>query len=129
MHVVFYTIKTFASLLLVSNVCFFVFLEVLPLLKQWYILLRMNNSIEWKELYAIVVACKVWGKHWSGKRLLFDCDNDAVVHIWLSGHSHCPDLMDLERGLFFIVAYNNLNVMIRHIPCINNSIADALSRL
>ena len=89
----------------------------------------LNKSIEWKELYAIVAACKVWGKHWSGKRLLFHCDNDAVVHIWLSGRSHCPDLMDLVRDLFFIAANNNFNVMIRHIPGINNSIADALSRL
>ena len=55
----------------------------------------LNKSIEWKELYAIVAACKTWGKHWSGKRLLFHCDNNAVVHIWLSGRSHCPDLMDL----------------------------------
>ena len=145
----------------------------------------LNKSIEWKELYAIVAACKVWGKHWSGKRLLFHCDNDAVMHIWLSGRSHCPDLMnlvrdlmdlvrdlmdlvrdlmdlvrdlmdlvrdlmdlvrdlmdlvrdlmdlvrdlmDLVRDLFFIAANNNFNEMIRHIPGINISIADALSRL
>ncbi len=42
----------------------------------------LDMSIEWKELYAIVMACETWGKHWSGKRLLFHCDNEAVVHVW-----------------------------------------------
>ena len=55
--------------------------------------------------------------------------NDAVVNIWLSGRSYCPDLIDLVRDLFFIAANNNFNVMIRHIPGINNSIADALYHL
>ena len=26
----------------------------------------INNSIEWKELYAIVMACEVWGPQWRG---------------------------------------------------------------
>ncbi len=88
-----------------------------------------SKSIEWKELYAIVIACEAWGSHWSGRRLLFHCDNEAVVHIWKSGRSCCPDLMDLVRALFFVAARNNFHVLIRHIPGIDNSIADALSRL
>ncbi len=89
----------------------------------------LDMSIEWKELYAIVMACETWGKHWSGKRLLFHCDNEAVVHVWQAGRSRCPDLMDLVRALFYVAADNNFNVMIRHIAGIDNCIADALSRL
>ena len=89
----------------------------------------LHKSIEWKELYAIVMACKTWGKHWSRKKLLFHCDNNAVVCIWLSGRSRSPDLMDLVRTLFFVAANNNFHVVIRHISGIDNSIADALSRL
>ena len=88
-----------------------------------------SKSIEWKELYAIVIACETWGSQWSGKRLLFHCDNEAVVHVWESGLSRCPDLMDLVRALFFAAARNNFHVLIRHIPGIDNSIADSLSRL
>ncbi len=62
----------------------------------------LDMSIEWKELYAIVMACETWGKHWSGKRLLFHCDNEAVVHVWQAGRSRCPDLMDLVRALFYV---------------------------
>ena len=89
----------------------------------------LHTSIEWKELYAIVIACKTWGKHWSRKKLLFHCDNNVVVCIWISGCSHSPDLMDLVRTLFFVAANNNFHVVIRHISGIGNSIADALSRL
>ncbi len=60
------------------------------------------KPIEWKELYAVVIACEVWGSHWSGKRILFHCDNLAIVHIWESGLSRCSDLMYLVRALFFV---------------------------
>ena len=61
--------------------------------------------------------------------LLFHCDNEAVVQVWQSGRSRCPDLMDLVRALFFVAARNNFHVLIRHIPGVDNSTADALSRL
>lgn len=87
------------------------------------------KPIEWKELFAIVMAAETWGSHWSGKRLLFHCDNQAIVQIWQSSLSRCSDLMHLVRALFFIAAQHNFNVIIRHIPGIDNSIADSLSRL
>ena len=46
----------------------------------------ISMPIEWKELYAIVMACEAWGKHWVGKRILFHCDNKTVherrVVVW-----------------------------------------------
>ena len=38
-------------------------------------------SINWKELYAIVAACHIWGSRWSQKRLLFHCDSQSVFEI------------------------------------------------
>ena len=87
-----------------------------------------HHSIEWKELYAIVMACEAWGSHWSRTHILFHCDNKAVVQIWDTGLSRSSQLMSLVRSLFFIAAKHN-TVMIRHIPGLDNSIADALSRL
>lgn len=42
-----------------------------------------NKSIDWKELYAIVVACATWGDSWVGncKWVLFHCDNQAVTSV------------------------------------------------
>ena len=89
-----------------------------------------SKPIEWKELYAIMMAsCRAWGHNCSSKKLLFCCDNSAVVSIWESGLSRSSDLMCLVRALFHIAAKNNFHVLIRHIPGIDNSIADALSHL
>ncbi len=89
----------------------------------------VTKPIEWKELYAIVIACETWGSQWSGKRILFHCDNQPIVKVWDSGLSRSSDLMHLVRALFFIAAHNNFNAMIRHIRGLDNSITDSLSRL
>ena len=36
------------------------------------------------------LAFLLWGHQWSGKKLLFHCDNQAVVDIWASGTSRTP---------------------------------------
>ena len=38
-------------------------------------------SIDWQELYAVVVTCSIWGKHWSRKRIIFHCDNQTQ-YVW-----------------------------------------------
>ena len=50
-----------------------------------------------KELYAIVMACEVWGHLWTRMRILFHCDNLAL---WRAGMSKAPLLMNLVRALF-----------------------------
>ena len=59
---------------------------------------------------------------WHRKRVLFHCDNQAIVHLWKSG---LPQLM---RALFFVAAKHNFHVTITHIYGTDNSLADALSR-
>ena len=95
--------------------------------QRWPPALR-HHSIQWKELYAIVMACEVWGQSWRRTRVLFHCDNMAVVQLWRSGLSKAPLLMHLVRALFFVAATNNFHVSITHIAGVDNSIADALSR-
>ena len=80
-------------------------------------------SIEWQELFPIVIACALWHPHFSGKRLQFWCDNESVVAIINSGHSKAPRVMDLVRFLV-LISMNRA----RHVPRVSNSIADALSR-
>lgn len=86
-----------------------------------------GKSIDWKELYAIVTACDVWGEKWCTKHILFHCDNQVIVQVWESGLSHSKDLMNLVCTLFFLAARHNFHILICHITGIDNSIADALS--
>ena len=87
-----------------------------------------QNSIQWKELFPIYLACYIWGKQFHEKRLLFHCDNMAITNIWATGTSKCTKIMSLVRKIFFIAAENNFTVNIKHIPGIDNSVADSLSR-
>ena len=61
-------------------------------------------SIEWQELFPIVVACAIWYPHFTGKRFQFWCDNESAVAIINSGHSKAPRGMDLLRFLVLIVS-------------------------
>ena len=87
------------------------------------------RDIQWKELYAVVVAARAWGAQWSKKRLLIHCDNQAVVAVWQAGTTKNAPLMQLVRTLFLIAASHNFTVILQHIEGANNCIADALSRL
>ncbi len=85
-------------------------------------------SIQWKELYPIVLAVSVWGNRWSRRKILFCCDNMAVVSCIQTGTSHSKPMMTLLRNLFLAAAQLNLTVSARHVPGVHNSIADSLSR-
>ena len=71
--------------------------------KEWFCGLwpthLCNHSIQWKELFAIYLACAVWGHLWSGKKLIFYTDNSTNVAIWSSQSSKAHDLMDLARKI------------------------------
>jgi len=87
-----------------------------------------DRSIQWKELYPIALSGLLWGHQWSGKKLLFHCDDQDVVDIWASGTSRDPLIMHLVRSIFFTAATNHFTVLVSHIAGTNKSIADSLSR-
>ena len=60
-------------------------------------------SIASKELLPILLACVVWGKLWSGKKVTCHYDNMAVAEVVNSGYSKDRLLMHLIRCLFFIL--------------------------
>ena len=85
-------------------------------------------SIEWQELFPIVVACSIWHPLLTGKRLQFWCDNESVVSIINSGHSKVPRIMELVRKLVLLSMQHNFLVRARHVSGVSNAVADALSR-
>ena len=95
----------------------------------WFSQPRPQHLMNIKELYANVMVCEVWGRQWKGKRLLFHCDNQAIVQVWESGLSRSSKLMCLVRALLFVATRHNFHVFICHIPGITNSIADSLPRM
>ena len=85
-------------------------------------------SIEFKELYAIVVACHTWGQEWPRQRIMFQCDNEAVVQCIKSGTCRSKAVMSLIRSLYWVCIKYNFLVSATHVPGVTNTVADALSR-
>ena len=80
------------------------------------------------ELLTIIVACKVWGPPWAGKRILVQCDNEVSVVVINSGRTRDKFLQACLRELHFIAAVHEFEIRGIHIPGILNRIPDALSR-
>lgn len=85
-------------------------------------------SIAWQELFAIVVACHIWGGLLKNKRIILHCDNESVVNIINSKRSRVSRVMDLLRHLTLTTLQYNIYIRAKHIPGKHNEIADSLSR-
>ena len=85
-------------------------------------------SIAVKELIPILIAALIWGRSWSGQKVLCHCDNQVVVAAIRSRSSAQNQIMHLLRCLFFIEASANFSLAAKYITSTDNAIADALSR-
>ena len=85
------------------------------------------RHITYKELYLILLASVMWGPRWSSRRVLFKCDNEAVVAVINSGTSRDDNVMHLLHCLFYVVMQFNFVIQAVHIPGVQKVLADALS--
>ena len=88
-----------------------------------------ENSINWRELYAVVVAVATWGHMLASKKVLFHCDNMSIMYILKSGVSKDAKLMTLVRALFYMCAKHNIEISSVYVSSTDNGLADSLSRL
>ncbi|XP_019622994.1 PREDICTED: uncharacterized protein LOC109469050 [Branchiostoma belcheri] len=66
--------------------------------------LELNPCINGLELLTILVCARLWGKYWSGLRIVVLCDNEASVTVLNSGRSHSPFLQSCLRNLWLCAA-------------------------
>ena len=85
-------------------------------------------SIAFLEFFPVVVAVKCWGALLANHKVLFNCDNTAVVCIINKQTSGCPRIMHLLR--MFVLECLKYNIVFKavHVPGTHNVRADALSR-
>ena len=91
---------------------------------EWY-----EPSIEYLELYALLVGVLKWIKLFQNRRIVLFCDNEAVVHMVNNNSSKCKNCMKLIRILVLECMVQNVRVLARHVGTKDNGKADALSRL
>ena len=87
-----------------------------------------NFNISHLEMLNILVALRVWGPAWQGKKLLIHCDNQAVVSILNSGATRDLTLAAIARNILMESAKCDVNLSVIHILGKNKHIADLLSR-
>ena len=85
-------------------------------------------SIDRQEIFAIYIACYLWGPSWSGKRICMWCDNLPVVTFINSKCSRSPRIMDLVCSITILNLLFNFTFSAKHTPGLDNSIADSLPR-
>ena len=91
---------------------------------RWY----EATPIAAKELLPIVLSVVVWDTQWLGQRVLFHCDNEAVVAALKGDYSRDSDMAHLLRCLFFLEARHELAITAVHVPGVENGAADSDSR-
>ena len=84
--------------------------------------------IHLKEFITVIISVKIWGHHWTGKRVALHCDNVSVVET--INHQKPKDVrmqQCLREFLFQVTTQKFEPVMVR-IPTSDNFLADFVSR-
>ena len=86
-------------------------------------------SIEYLELFAVLVGVLNWIWLFANRRVVLFCDNEAVVHMINKNTSGCRQCMVLMHLLVAESISRNVRVYAKHVGTKENGKADALSRL
>ena len=80
------------------------------------------------ELFPVVVALRLWAHTFQNRKVIFVCDNQAVVSIINRQTSKNRRVMSLVRFMVTLCLKHNILFRSRHISSHDNVIADAISR-
>ena len=93
-------------------------------------LIRQEDpSIEYLELYVLVMGFLAWGERLKNRRILLFCDNMSVVEMVNRNSSTCKNFMILIRLLVLKSLAVHARVFARHVSGKSNFYSDALSHL
>ena len=90
---------------------------------------EIKLSINYLELYALLVAVDCWIDRFANKRVMIFCDNQSVMHMVNNTTSSCINCMVLIRMLVLLLLKNNVHLTVRYVRSSKNCYADLLSRL
>ena len=104
--------------------------------KDWFIMQWNENfikkftpSINYLELYAVMIAVENWIYKYKNQRIYIFCDNMSVVQMINSTTSRCKNCMVLLRLMVLRGLTHNVKISAKHVPGKLNVYSDYLSRL
>ena len=80
------------------------------------------------ELYPIILAVYLFGKHWQNKNILFMCDNLSIVHCINKQTSKDKTIMHMLRIIVLQALKHNFCFAAKHISGKSNTVCDYISR-
>ena len=92
-------------------------------------LVDTQENINVRELYPILEALWRWGETWRNHRLDCITDNTQVVAAINTGRSGNEVSMGILRDIFWQSVLFNCHLVATYLPGVDNTVADALSRL
>ena len=81
------------------------------------------------EMLNLVVALRTWARLWRHTKVVFHCDNLAVVHVVRTNKTRNEFLALCLRNIWLLAALHDVEIEIRHIRGKKNVEADTLSRI
>ena len=103
---------------------------------EWFVLqwdedfmTTQRPSINYLELFAVMVGILAWLKFYQNREIILHCDNQSIVSMVNKTTSKCPNCMVLIRLLVMHCLKNNVKLQVRYIESIKNEFPDLLSRL
>ncbi len=84
--------------------------------------------IAWRELKAVLHALQSWAPRLAGRRVLVRCDNTQAVAAINHGSTRIPDGRSISRQIAELAVRQGFEIRAEHIPGVDNSRADRLSR-
>ena len=85
-------------------------------------------GIHLKEFWVLIVSARLWGESWTGKPIIFYCDNDAVVETINNKKPRDATLLSLLREFIFITVTYKFFPVVMKIGTKDNYLADHISR-
>ena len=95
---------------------------------QWPRPTRLTQSIQLMEIFPIAVALTIWGHHLVNHKVIFHCDNLAVVEALNQQSSRNKDIMAVIRYIVLTTLRHNIVFKCNHVPGVLNIFSDQLSR-
>lgn len=86
-------------------------------------------AIHTLELYAVLIGVALFSHKLKGRRVEIFCDNQAVVAMINKGTSKCKTCMRFIRSITFISMQHQVRYFAKYVKSLENTRADALSRL
>ena len=90
---------------------------------------KCDPSIEYLELFGLVIAVFAWSHHLQDQRSVIHCDNQSVVTMVNDTTSSCKNCMVLIRLLMLRCLEFNMRIFAKWVRGSQNSLSDALSRM